>query len=317
MVFQAAQLIVSALKAHLLVIHGIKPPGKRQPSLSYILIQRPQVVGVQDIESREQFRIGRGIEAHLPEGLNVRQVYAFSQPDGPRPYLLHSPAGFLPKGHRHGAGYIATEAIHILCPVAQRINLILPQRAVFIVQVHHIGPVAHLIAAAAIRLIVEVVRMLRHQCGIGRGVVIHHINDALHTPLMDLLHQVQKILQCAVFRVHGAVVPVGIGAAQASFFVQLPNRVDGHKPYNIHPQCRYPVQVRLYRLKGPLRCVAAYIYFIDHAAPQRIVGIYGHGVSSFIWAFFLGRPAHRGTIFRVDYTRFPRAFQDAFAGITA
>ena len=107
---------------------------------------------------------------------------------------------------------------------------------------------------------------------------------------MDLLHQVQKILQCAVFRVHGAVVPVGIGAAQASFFVQLPNRVDGHKPYNIHPQCRYPVQVRLYRLKGPLRCVAAYIYFIDHAAPQRIVGIYGHGVSSFIWAFFLGRP---------------------------
>ena len=134
--------------------------------------------------------------------------------------------------------------------------------------------------------------MLRHQCGIGRGVVIHHINDALHTPLMDLLHQVQKILQCAVFRVHGAVIPVGIGAAQASFFVQLPNRVDGHKPYNIHPQCRYPVQVRLYRLKGPLRCVAAYIYFIDHAAPQRIVGIYGHGVSSFIWAFFLG-PLHR------------------------
>ena len=247
----------------------------------------------------------------------MRQVYAFSQPDGPGPDLLHSPAGFLPKGHRHGAGYIATEAIHILCPVAQRINLILPQRAVFIVQVHHIGPVAHLVAAAAIRLIVEVVRMLRHQCGIGRGVVIHHINDALHTPLMDLLHQVQKILQCAVFRVHGAVVPVGIGAAQASFFVQLPNRVDGHKPYNIHPQCRYPVQVRLYRLKGPLRCVAAYIYFIDHAAPQRIVGIYGHGVSSFIWAFFLGRPAHRGTIFRVDYTRFPRAFQDAFAGIAA
>ena len=31
----------------------------------------------------------------------------------------------------------------------------------------------------------------------------------------------------------------------------------------------------------------------------------------------IGRPAHRGTIFRVDYTRFPRAFQDAFAGIAA
>ena len=92
---------------------------------------------------------------------------AFSQPDGIGTHLFHGAACLLPKCHGNRAGNITAEAIDILRPVAQRIDLILPQTAVFIIKVYHIGPVAHLVAAGAVRLVVEEIRVLRHQRRIG------------------------------------------------------------------------------------------------------------------------------------------------------
>ena len=112
-------------------------------------------------------------------------------------------------------------------------------------------------------------------------MVIYHVDDALHAPAVDLLHQVDKILHAAVLGVHGTVVAVGIRAAQAPLSVQNTDGVDGHQPDNIHPQRPDAVQIGLHRPEGSLGGVAAQIKLIDHTAAQRTVGFMCHMSASF------------------------------------
>ena len=276
MVFQAAQLIVVAVKTDLLIIHGIKPAGKGQPPLGHALIQRPQVVGVQDVKGGEKLGIGGSVMPQRTERLYMRQVDAFAQPNGTGTHRLHGTAGLPPEFHRNGTGHITAEAIDELRPVAQRFDLILPQRPVFVVQIDDVGPVAHLIAAGAVGPGVKVFRVLRYQRGIGGGVVIHHIDDAFHAPAVDLLHEKQKVLQRAVFRVDGAVVTVGIGAAERALFILHADGMDGHEPDDIHPQRGDAVEIRHHRPEGALRGMAADVKLIDDAAAQPGIGTLCH-----------------------------------------
>ena len=83
----------------------------------------------------------------------------------------------------------------------------------------------------------------------------------------------QEILQGAVFRVHGAIVPVGVGAAHGALAVLLANGVDGHQPQNVRAQGADPGQVRFHGPEGALGGVAADVELIDDAAPQIGVGL--------------------------------------------
>ena len=107
-------------------------------------------------------------------------------------------------------------------------------------------------------------------------MVVHDVDDALHAAAVDLVHEVNKVLHGAVFRIDGAVVAVGIGTAEAALFIQHADGVDGHEPDDVRAEGADAVEVRLHRTEGSLRCVTADIELIDHAAAQRGIGVDCH-----------------------------------------
>ena len=126
MVFQAAELVVPGGEAELLEIQGGEIPAQGQGTAGGSLIQGPDIVGVQHVEGIVQLVIRGGIEPLAAEGQNVVQMNALAQPDSPGTYPLHRLAGLLPEGHGNSAGYVAAEPVHILGPVAQGLDLIVP-----------------------------------------------------------------------------------------------------------------------------------------------------------------------------------------------
>ena len=276
-IFQAAELVVPGGKAQLLIAQGGKIPAQGHGPAGGPLIQGPDVVGVQNVEHVKQLVVRGGVKALAAEGQDVVQVDALPQPDGPGAHPFHRLPGLAPERHRHGAGHVAAEAVHILGPIAQGLDLIIPQAGNGVVQIHHIGPVPHLVAPAAVGLAIVILRVQGHQGGVRGGVVIHHVDDALHAIIVNGVHQVEEVLQGAVLRVHRAIVPVGIGAAHAALAVGFPDGVDGHQPQDVRAQGPDPGQIRLHGPEGALGRVAADVQLIDHAAAQGGIGFKGHG----------------------------------------
>ena len=293
-----AGLVVVFQKTHLIVVVGIdcllevqQIQILAQPGLAPEIVVKdlPDVILILHVEGGIQRRVLGGIDA-LPSGPAAEAaVDALRQPDAARLDFFHCFPGLEPEFHRDKRGHVAAEAVHDLRPPAQALDLVIPQRPLAVVQVDHIGPVADLVAGPALRRFVKPLRVLTVEHGVRRGVVIYHVDDALHAPLMDLFHQAAEVLHGAVGRVHIPVVPVGVGAAQAALLALDADGVDGHEPDNVRAQGLDPVQIRNHREECPLLRVAADINGIDHLILQSGVGIGRHGHPSVLNRGFTAR----------------------------
>lgn len=82
-------------------------------------------------------------------------------------------------------------------------------------------------------------------------MVIDHVDDALHAPVVDGVDQMPEIIQRAEFGVHGAVVADGVGAAERALAVLFAGRVNGQQPDDVRAERLDAVEVRLH---GSERC---------------------------------------------------------------
>ena len=118
--------------------------------------------------------------------------------------------------------------------------------------------------------------MLLQQHRVRRGVVIDHVDHALHAAPVDFLCQGSEVLHCAVGRVHAAIVTVRIGAAEAAFLSHDADGVNRHEPDDIRPQRFDPVQIRNDGKERPLFGMCPDIYGINHLLLQVDVGVSRH-----------------------------------------
>ena len=116
------------------------------------------------------------------------------------------------------------------------------------------------------------------QHGVRRGVVIHHVDDALHAPGVDGVHQMDEILPRAVLRVDAAVVLNGVGAAQGALAALHADGMDGHEPDDVRAQAAQAVQIALQRPEGAILRVVADKDAVDHLMQQVFVGVFRHDV---------------------------------------
>ena len=108
-------------------------------------------------------------------------------------------------------------------------------------------------------------------------MVIDHINHALHAEGMNGVHQLAEVLHCAVAGVDGAVIPVGIRAAQAAFFVFYPDRVNRHEPDDVRAEGFDALEIRDDGEKSALFRVAADVDAVEDAVTKGNIGVRCHG----------------------------------------
>ena len=276
MVLQTAHFdVVFGIHALLKVQH-INVIGEGTLAFQIPVEDLPDIVVVLHIKGGEHLVVIGGIEAALATHLPEAAVHRFRQPDAAGAHLLHSCTGTAPELHGNEGCHVAAETVHNAGPLDQRFDLIVPQRPAGIVQIHHVGPVAHVIAHAAVTLPVEELRVLHRQHRVGRGMVIDHIDDALHAPAVNFIHQRLEILHGAVLRVDGAVVSVGIGAPHASLSPLLSDGVDGHEPDNVRAQRTDAIQIGNDGPEGTLGGMIAHVDGINHISAQADIGLLCH-----------------------------------------
>ena len=114
-----------------------------------------------------------------------------------------------------------------------------------VIQICHVPPVAEAIAERSVRLVKEPLRVVLCQPGIGRRVVIDHVDDALHAPVVDGVNQMPEIIQRAELWVHSAVIADGVGAAERALAMLFTGRVDGQQPDDVRAKGLDTVEIRL------------------------------------------------------------------------
>ena len=223
-----------------------------------------------------QLGVRGAVGAHLPHGQHMGAVDALGQPEAAGADGLHLVMGLLPEFHRHGTGHVAAEAVHDGGPLLQCVDLIAPQIAVGVVQIHDVPPVGHLAGGLALLIPQEELRVLGGQHGVRRGVVIHYVDDALHAPVVDGVHQMAQVVDGAHVGVHRPVVPDGVGAAHGALAALLADGVDGHQPQDIRTQPLQAVEVALQGTEGALLRVSADENAVNDLVPQGEIGVACH-----------------------------------------
>ncbi len=206
MVFQITQLHI-VLRIHaLLPGHSVGIGTQGKLALQVAPEDAEDIVIISRIKGLENLRIGMGHQALSTQIPDELRLNGFAEPEAAGMNLFHLRPGFQPEGQRHHGSHVAAEAIHNSCPHFQRFNLVIPQVGPVVIQIHNIRPVAHMVSEAAIGLVIEPFGMILHQPGIGRSVIVHHIDDALHAQAVDILHQRPEVLHGAVLRIHRPVI---------------------------------------------------------------------------------------------------------------
>ena len=277
MVFEAAQFVVVDGVDSLLEVHHLEPAAQGDLSLHPAIELFPDIIVVLDVENLEGLAVAGGIEALAPGLVAEAAVHGLAEPDVAGVLAVHHAAGHVPEGDRDEGGHVAAEAVHHPRPAAEGLDLIVPEAGIAVVQVDDVGPVADLVAGIAVFIPPEEVRVFVQQHGIGRCVVVHHVDHALHAAFVDFVHQQAEVRLAAVLRVHGAVVAVGIGAAEASLPALLADGVDGHEPDDVGAEGFDAVEVGDDGAEAPLLGVCADIDGIDHLRLQVDIGFRCHG----------------------------------------
>ena len=107
-------------------------------------------------------------------------------------------------------------------------------------------------------------------------MVIHHVDDALHAPVVDGVHQMAQVVHGAHVGVHRPVIPDGIGAAHGALTALLADGVNGHQPQDIRTQRFQAVEIALQRTERALLGVSSNKHAVDHLPPQGEIGVNCH-----------------------------------------
>ena len=164
------------------------------------------------------------------------RLHGFCQPQAAGTHCFHLSAGPQPELKRHQRGHVAAEAVHDLRPAFQRLDLVVPQAGIAVVQINDIRPFADPVAEAAVRLMVEPFRVMLRQPRVRGRVVVYHVDHQLHPAAVDGIRQMAKVLHRAVFRVDGPVIRNGVGRPQRTLAFLLADRVNGQQPHRVRPQ---------------------------------------------------------------------------------
>ena len=166
MVFKTPGLDIMGRIGQFLIVQQVRILPQARFSRQHPHIAGPDIVVVGHIEHRLQLGIRGAIGAHFPHGQYMGAVDALCQPDTAGANCLHLVAGLPPEVQRHGAGHVTAKAVHNGRPLFQRIDLIAPQVAVRIVQIHNIPPVSHLAGGFSCGVLQEKFRVCRGQHGV-------------------------------------------------------------------------------------------------------------------------------------------------------
>ena len=276
MVFEAAELHIVVGIGRLLHIEHMEIGLKVPTIFKHLLNVRPDVVIIGHVESAVEIAIADRHRTLSPHIAVVDAVDALCQPNGIGAHLRHCLTGTAPKFHRYRACHIAAETVHDLRPLHQRFDLIVPKRCVAVVEVDNIAPIRHTAGGIAIFIPQEELGMVVCQHGVGRGVVIDHINDELHPALVALPHQMLQILYRTHIGIHGTVVTDGVGAAYAALAVHLADGMDGHEPQNIHAERAQTVKVALQCAERTFGGMITDEHAVQHCVTQRQIRIFCH-----------------------------------------
>ena len=275
MVLEVAQLVEAARVGALLEVEQVEVVGEgsvaRQPAVEHGL----HVIGVLDVEGAVGLGVGGAVQAapaHLGTKLPVDRL---GQPDAPGTDLLARRACPLPELDGDERRHVAAEAIHQPRPAHERLDLVVPQGLVArVVKVDDVGPVAHMVAGFAVRAPVEPLGVRLPQHGVGRGVVVHNVDHALHALVVDGVDQRAEVIHGAVLGVDGAVVAVGVRRPQRALAGDLPDGVDGHEPDGVDAQRANARQVGDEGAEGSLWRVVAHEDRVDDGLLQaRVDGV--------------------------------------------
>ena len=118
--------------------------------------------------------------------------------------------------------------------------------------------------------------MVLRQPGVGGRVVVDHVDDTFHVQGVDVVHQMLEVLQGAVFRVDGPVVPDGVGTAQRPLAAFLPDGMDGQEPDDVRAQGFDALQIPAHPLEGAPGGVVADKDGIHDLVPVGFGGVFGH-----------------------------------------
>ena len=145
-----------------------------------------------------------------------------------------------------------------------------------VIQIGHVPPVAEAVAERAVRLVEEPLGVMLCKPGIGGRVVIDHVDDALHAPVVDGVDQTLEIVQRAELGVHGAVVTDGVGAAERALSVLFAGRMDGQQPDDVRAERLDAVEIRLHGGEGARFGIIADIDGVQNLIADRFFCIDSH-----------------------------------------
>ena len=275
-VFEEAQLVVVVRVQGLLQVEQPGPLVQRRLALEEALEALRHVVLVFDVENVEQLRVAGAGKALAADVVAEARVHALGQPHAVGIDLGDRRARPLPERDRHKGSHVAAEAVDELRPHLQAFDLIVPEGALAVIEVDHVGPVADLVADIPVPVAPVELRMLPQQHGVGGAVVIHHVDHDLHAAAADLAAERTEILHAAVGGVDRAVVAVGVGAAETAFLSFHADGVDRQEPDPVRSQIADAVEVGDDRKEGPLLGVRADVDRIDELPLQPTVGKFSH-----------------------------------------
>ena len=273
MIFKEAELdIVVGIEPFL----GVQPVGVlREGDGAFEVVPEVgvDVVVIGGIERLIELGVGQARKALCAGGDMEAALDRFAQPEAAGTDGRDLCAGALPELQRDERRDIAAEAVDEAGPGLERFDLVVPELDV--------PPVAEAVAERAVGLVVEPFGVVFGQPGVGRGVVIDDVDDALHAAGVDGVDQMAEIVERAELGVDGAVVTDGIWAAEAPLAVFLAGGMDGQQPDDIRAEGLDAVKVGLHGGEGALFGVIADVDGIQDLIAQGFFRIDSHKTASF------------------------------------
>ena len=133
------------------------------------------------------------------------------EPQTFRIHLSHLSPCPEPELQRYKRGDIAAETIHYAGPLFQRVDLVIPEFLLSVVEVNDIVPFADAVSEAPVRFVIKPFRMADRQHGVRRRVVVHNIDNHLHAEPMRVADKSLKVLFRAEIRIDSPKVLDRVG----------------------------------------------------------------------------------------------------------
>ena len=183
----------------------------------------------------------------------------------PRPILSQRSYCPGPKLERHLASHIAAETVDTLFhPKTHSILLRVPNILVVIVQGSDVSPVILHNGISQRIPFIPVGRLGVNPNGIRRGVVCHPVKNYTEALCLRLGNKSFEILHRAKLRIHRAIVLSRVVGTECSLALFLANRVNRHKPDDIHSELFQTWKLLTGSSKSPFRGVLTQIHLINH-----------------------------------------------------